>query len=73
VSTIKNLIYTSNVAKNLMMDLLDLAQMENNSFKVNKTNISLLKVVEDAFMVVSHIADGKNVKLVPPQLNETDA
>jgi signal transduction histidine kinase len=56
-----------------MMDLLDLAQMENNSFKVNKTNISLLKVVEDAFMVVSHIADGKNVKLVPPQLNETDA
>lgn len=30
MKTIKNLIYSSNVARNLMMDLLDLAQLENN-------------------------------------------
>ena len=30
------MIYNSKLMKNLMMDLLDLAQMENNTFKLNK-------------------------------------
>jgi hypothetical protein len=33
----------------------------------------MLKVIEDAFLVVAHIAETKNVKLVPPQLRELDA
>ena len=55
------------------MDLLDLAQTENNTFRVNNSTISMLKVVEDAFSVVAHIAESKNVKLVPPRLKEVDA
>ncbi len=39
------LTYTSKMAKNLMMDLLDLAQVENNSFKVSLAPFSLLKVI----------------------------
>jgi signal transduction histidine kinase len=70
---IENLIDASKVAKNLMMDLLDLAQTENNTFRVNNSTISMLEVVEDAFTVVAHIAESKNVKLVPPQLKEVDA
>ena len=54
------------MAKNLMMDLLDLAQVENNSFKVVCAPFSLLSVIEDAFLVVSHIAKEKNVRLTPP-------
>ena len=32
-----------------MLDLLDLAQVENSSFRVNKVEFSLPKVIEDAF------------------------
>ena len=46
--------------------------MENNSFKVNNTKTSIFKVVEDAFMVVRHIAESKTVKLVMPQLDDSD-
>jgi len=40
---------------------------------MNKTNISIFKVVEDAFMIVRHIAESKDVKLVLPQLNDSEA
>lgn len=33
--TIKTLGFTLNLSKNLMMDLLDLAQMENSTFSLN--------------------------------------
>jgi hypothetical protein len=33
--------FTSSIAKNLMMDLLDLAQHENNTFKTNDELFSL--------------------------------
>lgn len=57
LETIEMLTYTSNLAKNLMMDLLDLAQLENNTFKINKEVFSLFNVIKNAFMVVQHIAD----------------
>jgi hypothetical protein len=44
-----------------MMDLLDLAQMENNTFKLNKSYFSIMGVIERAFSVVSHVADKKSV------------
>jgi len=55
-----------------MLDLLDLAQVENSSFSVNKVEFSLPKVIEDAFQVVKHFASTKNVTLVPPTLDEAD-
>ena len=60
------LTFTSKMAQNLMMDLLDLAQVENNSFKVTCAPFSLLQVIDDAFLVVAHIAKEKNVRLIPP-------
>lgn len=37
--------YTSNIGKTLMLDLLDLAQVENSTFKLNKDNFSLIQVI----------------------------
>jgi signal transduction histidine kinase len=73
LETIKILTYTSNIAKNLMMDLLDLAQLENNTFKINKELFSLPEVIKNAFMVVQHIADAKKVALVSPDLKKEEA
>jgi hypothetical protein len=42
LKSIQMLTYTSKMAKNLMMDLLDLAQVENNSFKMVSAPFSLL-------------------------------
>jgi len=55
------MIYSSEIMRNLMMDLLDLAQMENNTFKLNKVYFSLYDVIEKAFGVVGHVADKKMV------------
>jgi hypothetical protein len=52
LARIDNLTYTYNIAKTLMMDLLDLAQVENNTFRINQTKFSLLSVIGDAFKVV---------------------
>ena len=51
------LTYTFSITKILMMDLLDLAQMENNTFRINKAKFPLLEAINDAFKVVQHIAD----------------
>ncbi len=56
-----------------MMDLLDLAQLENNTFKINKEVFSLFNVIKNAFMVVQHIADQKRVKLVSPNLSREES
>ena len=39
---------TCKIAKNLMMDLLDLAQHENSSFKLNTEPFSLLKTIQNS-------------------------
>ena len=56
-----------------MMDLLDLAQVENNSFRLNHETFSLLDIISNAFVVVTHAASRKKVNLVLPQLEPKDA
>lgn len=46
-----------------MMDLLDLAQMEKNTFKLNKNYFSIFDVIEQAFQLVKHVSKKKNVAL----------
>ena len=48
--------YTSEMMRNLMVDLLDFAQMEKNTFKLNKAFFSLIEVIEQAFSVIEHLA-----------------
>ena len=64
LKTIEMLTCTSNIAKNLMLDLLDLAQLENNTFKMSMEDFSLVDVIQNAFTIVKHIADTKMVELV---------
>jgi signal transduction histidine kinase len=47
-----------------MLDLLDLAQMENSTFKLNKEYFSVHDVINSAFGVVNHIAEKKKVELI---------
>jgi hypothetical protein len=53
------MIYSSEIMRTLMLDLLDLAQMENSTFKLNKRFFSVFDVVKSAFGVVQHVADKK--------------
>ena len=46
-----------------MMDLLDLAQLENSTFKLNKDFFSIFDVIKRAFSLVSHVSEKKNVSL----------
>lgn len=58
------MMYTSQMMRNLMLDLLDLAQMENNTLKINNDYFNLKFLIEKAFIIVDHIAKTKNVKLI---------
>jgi signal transduction histidine kinase len=70
IEAVEMLTYTSNVSKNLMMDLLDLAQLDNNSFKINNQDYSLPEVIDEAFKVVGHIATSRRITLEPLILTE---
>ena len=60
------MLFSSELMRNLMMDLLDLAQMENSTFKLNKDYFSIFDVIKRAFSLVSHVADKKKVVLEAP-------
>jgi signal transduction histidine kinase len=64
IDTVKMMVFSSEIMRNLMMDLLDLAQMENSSFKLNKEFFSIRDTIKKVFGVVSHIANKKNVRLI---------
>lgn len=57
------MIYNSEMMRNLMLDLLDLAQMEKSTFKLNKEFFSVPDTVKKSFGILQHIAERKNVKL----------
>lgn len=46
------MIYNSNLMKNLLMDLLDLAQKENNTFRLNEDYFSITEAIKKACSVV---------------------
>jgi hypothetical protein len=54
--------------QNLMMDLLDFAQIENNCFKLNKEYYSLFELIHQSFLILDHISKKKNITFVLPSL-----
>lgn len=62
------MLFSSELMKNLMMDLLDLAQLENSTFNLNKDFFSIFEVINKAFSLVSHVAEKKNVTLKYPKV-----
>lgn len=61
IDSLKMAVLTAEIMQNLMMDLLDLAQMENNTFKMNKSFFSFFEAIDQAFSVMSHLAKQKQV------------
>jgi signal transduction histidine kinase len=49
--------------ENLINDLLDLAKMQNNSFKLSKDYFSLSNVVYEAFQMLMFSANEKGIEL----------
>lgn len=47
-----------------MLDLLDLAQLDNNKFRLNKSYFNLEIAIDSAVSVVEHLALNKNVQFV---------
>lgn len=62
------MLFSSELMRNLMMDLLDLAQLENSTFNLNKDFFSIFDVINRAFSLVSHVAEKKNVTLQNPKV-----
>ena len=73
VDTVKMMVFSSEIMRNLLMDLLDLAQMENNTFKLNKGFFSMAETVKKVFGVVAHVAEKKNVALVFESIDNEEA
>lgn len=73
VDTVKMMIFNSEIMRNLMMDLLDLAQMENSTFKLNKGYFSFFDVIQKAFGVLGHVAAKKDVTFVTAPVTEEEA
>jgi signal transduction histidine kinase len=61
---VEGMVYNSELMRNLLMDLLDLAQLKNDRFSLNKQYFSLESVIDRAITVVQHAAQYKNVELI---------
>jgi signal transduction histidine kinase len=44
-----------------MLDLLDLAQLETRTLRINNEYFDLEKTVDEAFMILYHISDLKSI------------
>ena len=62
------MVYGSVMSSNLMCDLLDLAQMDNNRFKLCENYFSLEKVIKEAIKLISHISQSREIEIVPPKV-----
>jgi signal transduction histidine kinase len=60
--------YMTGFMQNLMMDLLDLAQIDQNQFKLNKYYFSLYDVLARARAIVGHYAEEKEVTIQMPSV-----
>jgi signal transduction histidine kinase len=63
-ANLHRMLYTAQMMRTLMLDLLDLAQVESNTFRIRNKYFNLLEVIENAFMVVGHVAIDKNIRLM---------
>ena len=66
------MLFSTKMMQNLMMDLLDLAQIDKSTFKLNKEFFSLFDVIKQVFQMVSHVADKKMVELISPNISKED-
>ena len=53
--------FTSETMRTLMLDLLDLAQMESHSLRINNNYFNLNEIIDQAFMMLSHVSTMKKI------------
>ena len=47
--------------RTFMFDLLDLAQMESHSLRINDNYFNLNEIIDQAFMMLSHVSNMKKI------------
>lgn len=47
-------LFSSSMNENLINDLMDMAKLENNKFKIHKEYFNLVEIIEQSFSVVFH-------------------
>jgi len=60
---LKKIMFTSQMMSTLILDLLDLAQLENRNLRINNQYFNLHDIVEQAFMVINHLSTHKSISL----------
>ena len=55
--------FTTKMMLNLLNDLLDLAQIQKNTFSLNKQYTNIFDTIQKAFDIIKPQADLKNVQL----------
>jgi len=56
-------LYSQKLQENLIVDLLDLAKLENSSFNISKSYFNLGKLVVQTFQMISYTATAKGIEL----------
>ncbi len=59
----KKMMFTSQMMQTLMLDLLDLAQMESCSLKINNDYFNLIEIIDQSFLMLCHVFDMKKITL----------
>ncbi len=63
---LKSCLGQTSIMKSLLMDLLDLAQLENDQFQLNKEYFNLYEALDLAKETVSHLAEQKGIAIEGP-------
>lgn len=60
-NNLKQMSFTSMMMRNLMHDLLDLAQFESGTFKISNEYFDLLQLIQRAFSMLEHFSSQKKI------------
>jgi signal transduction histidine kinase len=58
---LKKINFTAKMMRTLMLDLLDLAQMESHSLKINNEYFNLNEIIDQAFTMLDHLSTIKKI------------
>lgn len=58
---LKKINFTAQMMRTLMLDLLDLAQMESHSLKINNEYFNLNEIIDQAFTMLNHLSTIKKI------------
>jgi signal transduction histidine kinase len=60
-SNINQMSFTSQMMHHLMLDLLNLAQFESGTFRINNGYFNLINLIKHSFKMLEHFSSKKNI------------